>query len=160
MFTAQTLDQLPDLDQITSMSGLDFMEKILTGEISAPPMAQTLNYRVSKVSSGEVTFEGTPQFEHTNPMRSVHGGWYGTVLDSCMACAVMTLVPKGSIYTTLEFKVNITRAIPVGTPVIATGQIDHTGRSTAVAHGEIRGAEDGKLYATGTTTCLIMKMKV
>jgi len=159
MFTAERLDDLPDLDLLTSMSGLDFMSKMLSGDLSAPPMAQTLNYRLKEVSDGLVMFEGTPLFEHTNPMRTVHGGWYGTVLDSCMACAVMTKVPKGSIYTTLEFKVNIIRAIPIGTAVTATGKLDHSGRSTGVAHGEIRGRDDGKLYATGSTTCLFMKVK-
>ena len=103
-----------------------------------------------------VRFRGTPDFAHSNPMGTVHGGWYGTLLDSCMACAVMTKVPRGSLYTTLEYKVNITRAIPLGMEILATGSVDHAGKTTGVAHGEIRGAEDGKLYATGSTTCLIM----
>jgi uncharacterized protein (TIGR00369 family) len=75
-----------------------------------------------------------------------------------MACAVMTKVPKGSIYTTLEYKINITRSIPIGQPVIARGWVQHAGRSTGVAAGEIRGAEDGTLYATGSTTCIIMQV--
>jgi uncharacterized protein (TIGR00369 family) len=74
-----------------------------------------------------------------------------------MACAVMTKLPRGAIYTTLEYKVNLTRAIPVGTEILAEGWSDHAGRSTAVASGEIRGAEDGKLYATGSTTCLVLR---
>ncbi|MFO7771785.1 MAG: PaaI family thioesterase, partial [Roseovarius gahaiensis] len=81
------------------------------------------------------------------------------ILDSCMGCAVMTKVPRGSVYTTLEYKVNITRAIPLGLRVRATGVVDHAGRSTGVASGEIRGIDDGKLYATGSTTCLIMKLR-
>ena len=89
-------------------------------------------------------------------MGGVHGGWYGTLLDSCMSCAVMTMVPKGSVYTTLEYKVNLTRAIPLGTEIHATGLCDHAGRTTAVARGEIRDA-NGRLYATGTATCLIMQ---
>jgi len=32
------------------------------------------------------------------------------------------------------------------------------GRSTGVAHGKIVGVEDGKLYATGSTTCIVMKI--
>ena len=66
-------------------------------------------------------------------------------------------VPKGSFYTTLEYKVNITRTIPPGMTVRAIGTTSHAGRSTGVASGEIRGIEDGKLYATGSTTCLIMR---
>ncbi len=67
--------------------------------------------------------------------------------------------PKRSTYTTLEFKPNITRAIPLGMLVEAIGTIQHSGRSTGVANGEIRGVEDGRLYATGSTTCLIMKLR-
>jgi uncharacterized protein (TIGR00369 family) len=67
----------------------------------------------------------------------------------------MTMVPRGSVYTTLEYKVNITRAIPLGTEILATGRIQHSGRSTGVANGEICDA-NGMLYATGSTTCIIM----
>ena len=75
-----------------------------------------------------------------------------------MACAVMTKVPQGSVYTTLEYKVNLVRAIPLDIEIIATGETDHAGRSTSVAHGEIRDAANNKLYATGSTTCLIMAL--
>ena len=158
MFTATTPEDLPSLETTLSMSGLDFMQAVLRGEISRPPISALINYTLDSVDKGKVVFRGTPDFQHTNPMGGVHGGWYGTLLDSCMACAVMTMVPNGSVYTTLEYKVNLTRAIPLGTEIIATGVIDHAGRTTGVSHGEIRGAQDGKLYATGSTTCLIMKL--
>lgn len=156
MFTAKSPAELPDQKTVLSMSGLDFMQGILRGDIARPPISALLNYSLDSVAPGKVIFRGTPEFAHANPLGGVHGGWYGTLLDSCMACAVMTAVPKGSIYTTLEYKVNLTRAIPLGTEILATGTTDHAGRSTGVAHGEIRGASDGKLYATGSTTCLIM----
>ena len=154
---AESLDGLPDAQALLSRSGLEFMQAILAGELSGPPISRTLGFALTSVRDGEVIFEGAPGFGATNPMRGVHGGWYGTILDSCMACAVMTRVPKGSVYTTLEFKVNITRAIPLGTAVRATGTVQHSGRSTGVAAGEIRGIEDGRLYATGSTTCMIMR---
>lgn len=157
MFTAKSIDDLPSLATTLSMSGLEFMQGILKGDIARPPISALLNYTLDTVETGRVIFRGTPDFAHTNPMGGVHGGWYGTLLDSCMACAVMTMVPKGSFYTTLEYKVNLTRAIPLGTEIIAIGEIDHAGRTTGVAHGEIRGADDDKLYATGSTTCLIMR---
>jgi uncharacterized protein (TIGR00369 family) len=76
-----------------------------------------------------------------------------------MACAVMTRVPKGSFYTTMEFKVNIIRPIPLDVTVDSIGTVEHAGRSTGVASGKIVGIEDGKLYATASTTCIIMTPK-
>lgn len=151
-------EDLPTQAQALSMSGLEFMERMLAGELAGPPIGAVLNYTATEVSKGRVAFRGTPTFDYCNPMGTVHGGWYGTLLDSCMACAVMTTVPKGSVYTTLEYKVNITRPIPLGMEIEAVGEIQHAGRSTGVAVGEIRGVEDGKLYATGSTTCIIMKV--
>jgi len=150
---------LLDHNDILSMSGLAFMQGILDGTLPGPPIAATLGYRLHSVEDGKVTFRGAPDFNSTNPMGTVHGGWYGTLLDSAMACAVMTKVPAGSVYTTLEYKINITRPIPLGMMIDCTGRVDHAGRSTGVATGEIRGLEDGRLYATGSTTCMIMKLK-
>ena len=155
MFTAKTPADLPDRATIASLSGLEFMQHMAAGKIARPPISALMNYTLDTVEDGKVTFRGTPEFDQCNPYGGVHGGWYGTLLDSCMACAIMTKVQKGATYTTLEYKVNLTRAIPPGTEVFATGTVDHAGRSTGVAHGEIRDA-DGKLYATGTTTCIIM----
>lgn len=151
------MDGLPTQEQLLSMSGLEFMQSFLTGEIQSAPIGKTMNFAISEVEDGKVAFKGTPLPRVSNPMRSVHGGWYGTILDSCMGCAVMTKVPKGSYYTTLEFKVNIIRPIPMGRTVLATGVVQHAGRRTGVATGEIRDIETNKLYASGMTTCAIMQ---
>ncbi|MGJ8616519.1 MAG: PaaI family thioesterase [Sulfitobacter sp.] len=155
---AQSPSDLLSPAEVLKLSGLDFMQRILDGTNPGPPIGETMGYALHAVEDGAVTFRGTPEFNVTNPMGTVHGGWYGTLLDSAMACAVMTKVPRGSVYTTLEFKVNILRAIPLGTQIDCLGTIDHVGRSTGVAHGEIRGVDDGRLYATGSTTCIVMKL--
>lgn len=155
-YAAQTPDQLLPRSEILGMSGLTFMQRVLKGEIAGAPIAGTLNFNLLEVEEGRVRFCGTPEFAAMNPSGAVHGGWYGALLDSALGCAVMTKVPQGSVYTTLEYKINITRAIPLGMLVHCDAVVDHAGRTTSVAHGEIRGAEDGKLYATGSTTCIIM----
>lgn len=158
-WVAETPDQLPTMEDMLSMSGMEFMQKVLKGEISAAPIAATLDYDLIEVSDGRVVFRGAPRLGAMNPMGTVHGGWYGTLLDSAMACAVMTRVPKGSVYTTLEYKINIVRPVPRGMMTDTIGEVQHAGRSTGIADGRIVGVEDGKLYATGTTTCIIMKMR-
>lgn len=138
------------------LSGLEHLQAMLRGEVPRAPMADTINITLHAVAPGRVVFRGTPLAQHRNPVGAVHGGWYGTLLDSAMGCAVMTGVPKGAHYTTLEFKINITRALPEGMEAEAVATLQHGGRSTAVAVAEVRGVEDGRLYATGSTTCLIM----
>ena len=103
---ARSFEDLVDREALLAQSGLDFMRDILEGRSPAPPIAEVLNYHLDDVEPGRVAFRGTPRFAHCNPMGTVHGGWYGTLLDSAMACAVMTTVPKGAYYTTLEFMWN------------------------------------------------------
>lgn len=151
-------EDLLSQSEALKLSGLEFMQAILDGTNPGPPIGGTMGYGIHEVAEGRVVFRGAPSFAMTNPMGTVHGGWYGTLLDSAMACAVMTKVPRGSVYTTLEYKVNILRSIPLDMQIDCTGVTDHVGRSTGIAHGEIRGVEDGKLYATGSTTCIVMQI--
>ena len=152
---AETPGDLLPPAELLSMSGLDFMRGILEGRLPAPPIGRTLGYRLEEVDEGRVVFAGAPTFEACNPLGTVHGGWYGTLLDSAMACAVQTRLPKGSGYTTLEYKVNVIRSIPLGLDVRCEGIAEHVGRSTGVATGRIKDAE-GRLYATGSTTCIVL----
>lgn len=156
-YPARRPEDLPSRDQITALSGLEFITAILEGRLPGAPIAGLLDFHVHRVEPGLVAFRGTARFEHLNPMGSVHGGWYGTLLDSAMGCAVATTLPRGHWYTTLEYKVNITRALAPGVMVEAESRVSHAGRSTGVAEGWLRGVEDGKLYATGSTTCIILK---
>lgn len=153
---AQGPEELAGRERLLAMSGLEFMQAMAAGALPLPPIAQAMDYHLDSVEEGCVRFRGTPRFAHCNPMGGIHGGWFGTLLDSAMACAVMTMLPRGRYYTTLEYKINITRALPPGTEIVAEGLIRHAGRSTGVADGTIRGAEDGRIYATGSTTCLVM----
>lgn len=154
---AQSPADLPDATTLLSMSGLQFITAIRDGTLPGAPIAGIMNFHIHDVSPGKVTFRGAAEFQHCNPMGGVHGGWYGTILDSALGCAVATTLPAGRLYTTLEYKVNITRALKPGILVDCTATAQHTGRTTAVAEATIRGVEDGKLYATGSTTCLVMQ---
>ena len=146
--------------EILEIPGLDMMQGILEGIYPAAPIAKILNYKVHAVKKGKVVFRGAPNLDSRNPMGTIHGGWYGTILDSAMACAVMTTLPAGKIQTTLEFKVNIIRPIPTGLTVDAIGIVEHSGKSTGVAVGSLIDIETGKLYASSSTTCIIMTPKL
>lgn len=156
---AENFADLPTPDQIGQYSGLEFLQAMIDGDLPGPPIAATLGYYLERVAAGEAVFRGAPGFNAMNPIGVIHGGWFGTLLDSCMACAVQTMLPKGKGYTTLEYKVNILRPLlPSSGEMRAIGRARHVGRRTGVAEGEIVGVEDGKLYATGSTTCIVIEM--
>jgi uncharacterized protein (TIGR00369 family) len=153
-------EELLSISQLAEISGYDFINGIFEGTYPAPPIARVLNYWLVEVEKGKVVFEGAPEFDAMNPIGTIHGGWFGTLLDSCMACAVQTMLPKGQGYTTLEYKVNIIRPLqPDGRLYRAIGEVDHVGRRTGIAHGSLIGVEDQKIYATGSTTCYIFDLK-
>jgi uncharacterized protein (TIGR00369 family) len=157
--TSRTYDfdaRVPDLGQMMSMSGLDYLSAILRGEMPGAPIASTLNFTLTEVSHGRAVFEGKPERFVYNPLGVVHGGWAATMLDSAMGCAVHTTLPAGKGYTTVDLSVSMVRAISERIPKIrCEATIVHTGGSIATAQGRVVD-EAGTLYAHGTTTCLIL----
>jgi uncharacterized protein (TIGR00369 family) len=137
------------------MTGLDYLRAIAEGRIPPPPIAVLLGMRVERVEPGQVDF-GLDIGEHLyNPIGSVHGGVFSTLLDSAMGCAVHSTLAAGQGYTTLELNVNLVKALTVATPsVVAEGQVLSASRRVATASGRIVGP-DGTLYAHATTTCLV-----
>jgi uncharacterized protein (TIGR00369 family) len=142
-------------DQITGKTGLEIMQAMLAGELPYPHIADTMDFSLVEIASGTATFQGIPQLKHYNPLGSVHGGWYATLLDSAVGCAVHTMMPAGRAYTTAELSVNIVRAASHKSgPLRAIGKVIHCGKQLATAEGRLVDA-DGKLYAHATTTCLV-----
>ncbi len=102
-------------------------------------------------------FALTPAAWMYNPIGSVHGGIAATILDSCMGCAVQTVLPAGTAYTTSDLQVRYLRGMSATTGrVLAEGTVVHAGRKQAVASGRLYVEETGKLIATATTGCLIL----
>lgn len=138
-----------------TMSGLQIFETIFAGDLPSPPIGETMDFIPVHMEKGLAVFQGKPMLKHYNPLGTVHGGWYCTLLDSAVGCAVHTTLPAGKGYTTLEIKVNMLRPLTDATPLVrAEGKVIHTGQQVATAEGRIVGP-DGKVYAHATTTCLI-----
>ena len=144
---------------LLSYDGLSFLKALIAGELPTPPIAETLGFWLAEAEPGRAVFTGTPEFRHYNPIGTVHAGFAATLLDSAVACAVQTTLAKGEAYTTLELKLNLTRALTdkVG-PVWAEGRVVHRGRQVATAEGYLKDAA-GKLYAHANTTCIIFPAK-
>ncbi len=142
-------------EEALSQTGLEFLNGMLAGKYPAPPIAETLDFWLVEVEFGRAVFQGRPLLRHYNPLGSVHGGWFATLLDSALGCAVHSTMPAGKAYTTAELKVNIVRPLSTQVPLVrAEGKVIHGGRRMATAEARLTGP-DGKLYAHGSTTCFI-----
>lgn len=140
----------------TGLSGMQFMDRLRTGEIPYPPSCSALDFRISALAEGTVTLEAVPGEYQYNAVGGVHGGVLSTWLDSAMGYSIQTTLAAGEGFTTLDLTVRYLRGVTVETgPVRAIGTVEHRGGRTATARGELRDA-DGALLASGTTTGMIL----
>ncbi len=139
------------------LTGIEVLLRVAAGDVPPAPFAQTLGFDgLVEVSEGEATFAVRPAEFHYNPIGIVHGGLVLALLDSAMGCAVHSTLPAGVTYTTLELKANFVRSLTAATGLVrCRGTVVHRGRTIATAEGRVEGV-DGKLYAHGTSTLLIM----
>lgn len=155
--TAGTSGTIP-VDLLKSCAGVDILKRMMAGELPPPPFTAFLDFSLESVDKGRVVFRAIPRYDHYNPIGSVHGGYITTLLDSCMGCAVHSMLDAGMGYTTLELKVNFVRRLTDKSgPVTAEGKIIHLGRSTGTAEAHLRD-EVGQLYAHATTTCFVFPL--
>jgi uncharacterized protein (TIGR00369 family) len=139
-----------------AMGGLAFFRHMLEGQMPQAPMTKLLNLRLLEVEEGRVVFGARPTRDHYNGMGVVHGGLAATLLDSALGCAINSMAPPGKIFTTLELKINYTRPLTEEVGAIrCEARVIHLGSRTATAEARIVDA-DGKLYAHGTTTCIVV----
>jgi uncharacterized protein (TIGR00369 family) len=142
-------------DEVAGLSGREMLEAMLAGRLPAPPIGRTLSFRLIEAGEGRALFEGQPGPELLNPLGTVHGGWAMTLIDSATGCALHTLLPPGAGYTTIETKVNMTRAVRAEDGAVrCEGKVLSQGRQVATAEARLTGA-DGKLLAHGTSTLMI-----
>jgi len=145
-------------DQLAGCSGMEILQGIFAGELPRPPIGDTLDFVPIRVEPGMAVFQGRPQLKHYNPLGSVHGGWFATLLDSALGCAVHSTLAAGERYTTLEVKTNFVRPITLDTGrVRCEGTVIHRGGTVATAEAKLVVASNGKLLAHATTTCLIVR---
>src|ERR1700752_2490398 len=93
-----------------SLTGLELLTRVMLGTLPAPPIQQTLDFRLTKVDRRCTVFAGIPRYDFYNPLVSNHGGYIAALLDSCMSCAIHSTLDLGYSYATLEVKINYVRA--------------------------------------------------
>ena len=140
-----------------ALAGLDFLRAIADGTLPAPPVARTLGFDVAAVEPGRVVFEFTPAEYHYNPIGSVHGGVLATMCDSACGCAVHSMLPARTAYTSQDLTVKFLRPVTASTGRLwCEGTVIHLGSRTALAQASLTDG-DGRRYAHATSSCLIFR---
>jgi uncharacterized protein (TIGR00369 family) len=142
------------------MAGLDFLREVQAGRLAAAPVGRTLDFALDEVERGRAVFSLVPGEEHYNPIGSMHGGVFATLLDSAAGCAVQSTLPQGMAYTSLDLTVKFLRPVTVDTGrVRAVGTVVSGGRRTALAQAQLVDAAD-RLLAHATSSCLLFPVPV
>jgi uncharacterized protein (TIGR00369 family) len=143
---------------MASMPGIEFVRAIFAGQLPSPPIMQTVEPFDCTAEPGVVVLNSVPSFQHYNPIGSVHGGYAAILLDSAMGLAVQSMLPAGTGFTTLEFKVSFIKGMTKDTGTVRTeGRTLNVGRRTATAEARITDSK-GRLLAHATTTCLVFEI--
>ncbi|HEX4943261.1 MAG TPA: PaaI family thioesterase [Usitatibacteraceae bacterium] len=140
-------------------TGLDYLRRMVAGEIASVPIGDTLGFRAIDVEHGRIVIAGTPDRRSYNLIGTVHGGWAASILDSAMALATLSSLDEHHLFTTLDIKINYVRGMTAETgEVRAEGRVLNAGRRVILSESKLTDSA-GKLLATGQSTCLVIPRK-
>lgn len=117
---------------------------------SQPPMGRLTGLTFDGADEGTAAFSlpVSAWFEWS------HGGVPGGVLalaaDAALGCALQSLLPAHTQYTTAEMSMTYLRPTRIGSVITAHGRALHSGRTMGLSAGEVVD-EDGKLVAYTTS---------
>lgn len=154
--TVRWSDPKVALAELPKLDGIDYLRKMMAGELPGAPIASHFNMTLAEVEEGTVTFRSTPNESHYNPIGTVHGGLACTILDSALGCAAHTLLKAGTGYTSIEIKINYLRPILADSgPLTCVGRVVKPGRRVTFAEGELMDGA-GNVLATASGSLLIL----
>lgn len=155
MTTESTIKTQLSVDP-AGLDGYEQLTAIVEGRLPGAPIAETLGFTGFEVPErGTAVFSLDPELRHYNPIGSVHGGVYATLLDSACGCAVHSTLAVGEAYTSLDLSVKFLRAVTVDSGRLrAVGTVVQRGRRTALAEAKLYDAQ-GRLVAHATSSCMI-----
>ncbi|MEW5808493.1 MAG: PaaI family thioesterase [Actinomycetota bacterium] len=151
-------DPAPAAAMGLSMAGIDYLNAMIDGSVSPPPIAGLMEFAMVSAEPGRVVFTCTPDESAYNPIGTVHGGLVCTLLDSVTGCAAHTVLPRGKGYTSIEIKVNYLKAVRAGGgELTATGTLVKAGSRVSFAEGVVCDAR-GSAVATASSSLLIFDL--
>lgn len=119
------------------------------------PFLEGLGIEPVSTEQGRTTWRLLVSVKHLRTRGILHGGVVATLLDTAMGRAVSTVCREDQDCVTVQLNVNFIRPSWTGETLTITGEVQHSGRQTAVVRGEIR-TPAGVLVATGSGTFMFV----
>lgn len=133
-----------------------YIEDLIQGKVSPPPIAQLLGLKVTDFCEGCTTVEMEATNKLWNPMNTLHGGVYCDLADIAMGFSFLTTLNKDELFTTVDLRINYLKPVSTG-KLIATSKIIKRGKRLGYVECEIVN-EQGKLVAKASSTCIVQKI--
>lgn len=146
-FLPMALLDLPGMEQVLAWS---------QGYVPPPPLAHLTGIRMGPAAEGtaEFTMPASPWF--LPPQGAITIGMLAVLADPPLGCAIQTMLPRASPYTTAELSLTAVRPVQgKGDLLTARGRIVHPGRRMALSEVAIEDGQ-GRLVAHGTSRCMVL----
>lgn len=122
--------------------------------LNSSPYFRLLSMRICALGEGYCRLEVDLERKHFNPLGSVHGGLYASLIDTAAYWAVYCDLEEGTGLTTLDLDVDFI-APAVGGKLIAEGRRIRTGKTICLASGSVSD-EQGRLIAQGNSKMVVL----
>jgi uncharacterized protein (TIGR00369 family) len=120
------------------------------------PIHSILGLTLKVLAAGHVEIHYDGRKEAANRRGNPAGGTLAQMVDSAVMQSVGTLLSESDSITTLELKINYLGAAEPGATLVARGNVEHCGKSTAVGTARIENAEQ-RVVAVAIVTVSIRR---
>lgn len=143
--------------EVQGRDGLDFLRAVMAGQLPTSPLLEALGISLVAAERGVVSVAATPLPLHFNAKGTGHGGFISTLLDAALGFSIESMSDAGTMWTTTDLHVRFRRPVTADSGLVtATGRVEHYGRATATASGELSDS-GGRVLATATAAMFAIR---
>jgi uncharacterized protein (TIGR00369 family) len=144
----------PDPEMLVR-SGAEQLEAMLTGRSPQPPLAHLVGMRLVEYGSGTAVQEMPLSGWLCSPQGAITIGALVIPADAAMACAIQSVLPGGTPFTTWELSLRVLAPARPGSSLIARGSLIQMRRRIVLAEVSLTD-EHGRLIAHGSSLCFML----
>jgi uncharacterized protein (TIGR00369 family) len=134
---------------------LEWIRGMITGEVTPPPIAHLIGFRIVEVELGRAQFELQASTKHANPMGTLHGGVICDVADAAMGCAFASTLEEDETFTSLDLTTKFFKPV-WNARLTAVARVSKRTRTLGLVECDITD-ESGSLVARVFSTCMVLR---